>query len=118
MKTPNEFINPTLSLQIGLATNEVVDEVLRAKKLHGDKPFNSVHEGYAVLLEEVDELWDEVKKNPRKMEGGKKQHRELMRKEAVQVAAMAIRFVSELTVEPVATQYTPTIGVAHTNIGQ
>ena len=25
-------------------------------------PQNSCHEGYAILLEEVDELWDEVKK--------------------------------------------------------
>ena len=47
--------------------------------------FNSAHEGYAVLLEEVDELWDEVKKkhhDPEKME-----------KEAMQVGAMAIRFI-------------------------
>ncbi|KKN04743.1 hypothetical protein LCGC14_1094520, partial [marine sediment metagenome] len=31
------------------------------------KPFNSLHEAYAILLEEMDELWEEVKasqKNP------------------------------------------------------
>lgn len=47
--------------------------------------FNSAHEGYAVLLEEVDELWDEVKKNPRNATA--------MRTEAIQVAAMAMRFL-------------------------
>jgi NTP pyrophosphatase (non-canonical NTP hydrolase) len=47
--------------------------------------FNSPHEGYAVLLEEVDELWDLVKsKNPSK---------ERMREEAVQIGAMAIKFI-------------------------
>jgi len=45
----------------------------------------SNHEGYAVILEELDELWDEIKK----------QHpnNELIRKEAIQVAAMAVRFI-------------------------
>ena len=52
----------------------------------------SAHEGYAVLLEEVDELWDEVKKNPSKYA-----HRDKdMRKEAIQIAAMAIRFVLDV----------------------
>jgi len=46
--------------------------------------FNSRHEGYAVLLEEVDELWDVIKRN---------QAPAVLRAEAVQVAAMAIRFI-------------------------
>lgn len=79
------------------ASEEAFQEVIRAKGIHGNKPFNSVHEGYAVLFEEVDELWDEVKKNPRKMEGGKEEHKRRMRIEAIQVAAMALRFASELT---------------------
>jgi hypothetical protein len=45
------------------------------------RPFNSPHEGYAVISEELDELWDDVKAN---IEGGK---------EAVQVGAMAVRFL-------------------------
>jgi hypothetical protein len=52
--------------------------------------FASAHEGYAILLEEVDELWDEVKKSPRKRDPRK------MRYEAVQVAAMAIRFLIDV----------------------
>lgn len=47
--------------------------------------FNSAHEGYAVLLEEVHELWDEVRH--------KKSSVEKMREEAIQIAAMAVRFV-------------------------
>ncbi len=41
----------------------LVDEVLdKAKDL---SEINSLHEGYAILLEEVDEFWDEVKKKPK-----------------------------------------------------
>ena len=53
-------------------------------------PMNSAHEGFAILKEEVDELWDEVKA---------KQGKRLvsdMRKEAKQVAAMAIRFMVDV----------------------
>lgn len=52
--------------------------------------FNSAHEGYGVLLEEVDELWDHVKVNQ------KRRDLAAMRKEAIQVAAMAIRFAIEV----------------------
>ncbi len=48
--------------------------------------FHSSHEGYAVIHEEVDELWDEVKSN----------NRFKQRAEAVQVAAMALRFLVDL----------------------
>jgi hypothetical protein len=65
--------------------SDVRREVERATGLHGS--FNSAHEGYAVLLEEVDELWDEVKCN----------NRILARAEAIQVAAMAVRFVMDLS---------------------
>lgn len=53
--------------------------------------FNSAHEGYAVLLEEVDELWEEVKKSP------KKRDMNAIRTEAIQVAAMALRFLHDVT---------------------
>ncbi len=52
--------------------------------------FNSAHEGYAVLLEEVDELWEHVK-----MKQSKRDIIE-MRKEAIQIAAMAIRFAVDI----------------------
>ena len=53
-------------------------------------PMNSAHEAYAVLLEEVDELWDHVKVNQ------KRRVMPAMRREAVQVAAMAIRFIRDV----------------------
>jgi NTP pyrophosphatase (non-canonical NTP hydrolase) len=55
--------------------------------------FNSAHEGYAVLAEEVDELWDHVKTNQ------KRRDLAAMRKEAIQVAAMAVRFALEVCSE-------------------
>ena len=38
----------------------VKNELTRVRAKNG--PQNSVHEGYAIMLEEVDEVWDEVKK--------------------------------------------------------
>lgn len=52
--------------------------------------FNSAHEGYATILEELDELWDEIKKKPNKRNIMK------MRKEALQVGAMAVRFICDI----------------------
>ncbi len=53
--------------------------------------FNNAHEGYAVLLEEVDELWDAIKLN-------QKRHPYRIAKikeEAIHVAAMAIRLIHD-----------------------
>ncbi len=52
--------------------------------------FNSAHEGYAVLLEEVRELEAEVFEN-RKFRSLKR-----MRAESIQIAAMAIRFIEDI----------------------
>lgn len=62
---------------------DVFLEVKSAISKHA--PQHSPHEGAAVLQEEVDELWDEVKAD---------RGRQLSaRKEAIQVAAMAVRYV-------------------------
>lgn len=63
---------------------DVRDEYNRATKKHG--MFNSAHEGWAVLFEEVDELWEEVRK--------KRSNRDAagMRAECVQIAAMSLKF--------------------------
>lgn len=47
--------------------------------------FNSYHEGYAVIKEEVDELWDEIKTY--------KKDKQAIEEEAIQVAAMAIKLL-------------------------
>lgn len=53
-------------------------------------PMNSAHEAYAVLLEEVDELKAHVWMNQKRRDLG------AMQKEAIQVAAMAVRFVLDV----------------------
>lgn len=71
------------------AVELAVKELERATELHG--PFRSAHEGYAVILEELDELWDIIK--------GVKSFTDRpseLKKEATQVAAMALRFLVNL----------------------
>lgn len=74
----------------GEAVEEVYREVMRAKSMFKEN-FNNQHEGYAVILEELDELWEEVKKNQKVYDIP------AQRKEAIQCAAMCIRFIAELT---------------------
>lgn len=66
----------------------VMAEVKRAQTLHA--PLNSAHEAYAVLLEEVEEFWDEVRK--RKAERNPKD----IVNELTQIAAMACRTAVDL----------------------
>ena len=63
-------------------------EFNRAEKLY--PRFHSNHEGYAVIKEELDELWDEIKKS-KDIRGN-----EQMRKELIQIGAMVVRFLDNL----------------------
>lgn len=66
--------------------HKVALELLRAREKH-TPPINSPHEGYAVILEEVDEFWDLVKSqrpDPAKL-----------LEELVQIAAMAERVAED-----------------------
>ena len=75
--------NPNLGIEDVRAVLAVTSELDRAR---GKFPkFNSLHEGYAVLAEEVDELWEEVK--------SKNRTRGNLAEEAMQVGAMALRFM-------------------------
>lgn len=65
----------------------VRQEVLTATSKYG--PFNSAHEGYAVLQEEVDELWDEIKAN--------RGYSSEANDEAKQIAAMAVRYMMDVS---------------------
>jgi len=67
---------------------DVIEEYEKAVATNG--PFSSAHEGYAVLLEEMDELWDEVKKKQSERDPEKMYH------EAKQIAAMGIRFMVDV----------------------
>jgi len=53
--------------------------------------FTTTHHGYGILKEEVDELWDAIKTDKNGF-----RCTDAMRREAVQVAAMAIRFILDL----------------------
>jgi hypothetical protein len=68
---------------------EIQDELQRAEEKF--PKFNSPHEGYAVILEELDELWDEIRAS-----GPSRLNKPEMRKEAMQVAAMALRFIVDI----------------------
>lgn len=61
-----------------------IAELERAQKLFPE-PFRSDHEGYAILLEEVDELWDAIKQDDPLS----------VRAEAIQVGAMVLRLLSD-----------------------
>jgi hypothetical protein len=54
-------------------------------------PFTSHHEGWAVIKEQLDEVWDEIKKKR-----GTKSQEKIM-KEVLHVGAMSLRFLMELT---------------------
>lgn len=64
-------------------------ELQRAIAKHG--VFNSPHEAWAVIYEELDELWDEVKANHGRNETGLA--------EAIQVAAMGVRYVADMATD-------------------
>jgi NTP pyrophosphatase (non-canonical NTP hydrolase) len=67
----------------------LTEEMDRALAEYPDH-FHSPHEGISVIKEEYEELWDEIKKKPAK------RSKKRMREEAVQLAAMAIRFIADL----------------------
>lgn len=61
---------------------EVAREVSRANTKHGPN-LHSRHDGHSVILEEMDEFWDNVKAN---------KHKEAL-EEVTQVAAMAVKYL-------------------------
>ena len=65
--------------------NASYKECTRAMIIH--RRFNSQHEGYAVIKEELDELWDAIKTHAPGHE---------LAKEAIQISAMAERFIADL----------------------
>ena len=66
----------------------VKSELIRAYNIHG--PVLSLHEGYAVILEELDEAWDEIKKKT-----SKRDMKNLL-KELIQVGAMAQKVAEDV----------------------
>lgn len=75
-------------MKIDQSLKLIETEFLRASDLYPD--FNSNHEGYAVIKEEIDELWDEIKKT--KDTKGNNQ----IRHELIQIGAMVVRYLDNL----------------------
>lgn len=75
-------------------TRNVAMQLVKTELMFTDKNcprFHSTHEGYAIMKEEIDELWDEVKRSKSYNIANR-----MMVDEAVQVAAMAIKFIENL----------------------
>lgn len=72
------------------AWQEIATALEKAEAKH--PPMRGPHEGYAVILEELDELWAEVKRQDVDPVA--------LRKEALHVAAMAVRFVKDVCAQP------------------
>jgi hypothetical protein len=70
------------------ALKQIEIEFLRASDLYPN--LHSNHEAYAVIREELDELWDEIKKS--KDTKGNNQ----IRHELIQVGAMVVRYLDNL----------------------
>ena len=70
--------------------DKIVKDILKEVNQVSEKvgPYHSVHEGYAVMLEEFDELWYEVKQKDKNFTK--------MYDEAKHVACTAIRFMESV----------------------
>lgn len=72
--------------------NEVREEVAKARAKHA--PMNSPHEGHSVIREELEkELWEHVCADTGRSPEA--------RKEALQVAAMGVRYILDLIDDPI-----------------
>jgi len=76
-------------MKADLALDLILMEYHDAIKVH--LPFNNPHEGFAVILEELDELWDEIKATKNSVE-----RTDQMKIEAAHLAAMALRFMVDM----------------------
>lgn len=106
MVSLDEPVKDNSNLRQFYAMAEIRDAVVAelATALDEFPPMASYHEGYAIILEEVDELKKEVWKSKtdawyksRGYSTVPKEPKERMRAEALQIAAMAMRFALELT---------------------
>jgi len=84
-------------MKLSKALKAIKDERNRAINLHldpngGPDKFKNYHEGISIIREEFEELWDEVKRvKPGVVD------KEALQTEAIQLGAMVLRFLTELT---------------------
>lgn len=99
-------MGPPLNFKTMWIKNELRQELQKEMNNAYEKygHFNSTHEAYAVLQEEVNEFWDLVQKEPIELVANKDisknihewDKKEFMIHELTQVAAIAIRTIIEL----------------------
>jgi hypothetical protein len=77
-----------LTQEMAIALRLIAEEVERAK-MHGES-FASLHEAYAVIAEELDELWDITRRKRCNRNASD------IRKELVQIGAMAVKAMQSL----------------------
>jgi hypothetical protein len=101
MELPAELIVQIMELYpganspINAATEQIADEVARAMGLH--KELASLHEAKAVIEEELEEFWELVKVNPKKLDEEDRVRRLAdLRMELIQAAAMCVRAIVDL----------------------
>ena len=87
IQSSKEHLQGAIVKAAGVATGEALEAADRFPA------FNSAHEAYGVLMEEVEEFWEEVKKK-RKLRDYRR-----IRAELLQVAAVAIRAAVDLQPE-------------------
>ncbi|MDD4137946.1 MAG: hypothetical protein PHT99_08670 [Methanoregula sp.] len=86
----NEILETAYSNEVAIEYSQAIFEEM-AFASSKFPAFASEHEGYAILLEEVDELWEAVKLNQKSPERAKQ-----IEKECIQVGAMALRFLHDM----------------------
>ncbi len=87
-KKAKGFVKKGFDAKLIILLGKITGEFKRANAKY--PRFASRHEGYAILKEEVDELWEEIKRKPEATDMNK------VKEEAIQVAAMALRFLYDL----------------------
>ena len=89
-----EYIIDKLSDREQVMLAKILREYDSAKDKYG--PFTSPHEGYAVILEELDETWDVIKRRTQRENGTGQNSPELMESEIQSVGAMVLSFMVDL----------------------
>jgi len=83
---PGSAPDPKLYMRIDMILEEIKTELVKSMTKHA--PMHSPHEGHSVIREEFEELWDHVKADTGRTPEA--------RKEAMQVAAMGVRYALDL----------------------
>ena len=80
---------------------EILEDVFEeVNKIYPEfAPYNSSHEAYAVLLEEMDEFWKSVKMGKKDIDEDGRTRNKAMKDEIIQVAAVAIATLKTLQVK-------------------